>query len=104
MGDSLMDPLQSLPPTTMTSLTYIGGRRKYPLMLLAFALLIIATTLLLPSLLKAGTGGVPGGCSYPTIVDGKTVYLPCTGMNLPMWYSVTQNPLYGNGDFPCGDY
>src|SRR5450755_3121564 len=62
-----------------------------------------AIAILIPSILKAGTGGVPGGCAFTKTVNGKVQYLPCTGVNLQMWYSAS-SPTYNQGDMPCGQY
>jgi hypothetical protein len=88
----------------MLSFPHLAAWRKCPFLILSPAILLIAGSFLLPTFLTAGTGGVEGGCAFANTVKGHTVYEPCTGMNLPMWYPVSSNPTFADGDFPCGDY
>jgi hypothetical protein len=73
-------------------------------MILTSAILLIAGSIFIPSVVSAGTGGVPGGCAFAQTVNGATVYKACVGTNLPMWYPASNNPTYAEGDFPCGTF
>jgi hypothetical protein len=88
----------------MTGLPSFDYLRERPPVILTSGLLLIAVSVLLPSMVIAGTGGVEGGCAFPKTVNGTTTYLPCNGQDLPMWYPATQNPTFSEGDLPCGTF
>ncbi len=80
----------------------VSFRGRFSL-LCAPAVLLLVGSFFPPGILTAGSGGTVGGCAFATTVHGQATYLACQGPNTPMWY-VSSNPIYTQGDIPCGYY